>query len=82
MKTLPLTFESVKPYMYDETLRMNLLSFWTLQASIFPENVASIALHRTAGFREVGRRERIGKLNGVWRTTVLMERRSIVAGTI
>jgi phosphinothricin acetyltransferase len=68
--------------MYDETLRMNLLSFWTLQASIFPENVASIALHRTAGFREVGRRERIGKLNGVWRTTVLMERRSIVAGTI
>ena len=61
---------------------MNLLSFWTLQTSIFPENVASIALHRTAGFREVGRRERIAKLNGVWRTTVLMERRSIVVGTI
>ena len=57
-------------------------AIWTLQASIFPENVASITLHRTAGFREVGRRERIAKLNGVWRTTVLMERRSIVVGTI
>src|SRR5260370_29603382 len=56
-------------------------AIWTLQASIFPENVASIALHWTAGFREVGRRERIAKLNGVWRTTVLMERRSILVGT-
>ncbi len=56
-------------------------AIWTLQASIFPENVASIALHRTAGFREVGRRDRIAKLNGVWRTTVLMERRSILVGT-
>ena len=56
-------------------------ALWTLQASIFPENVASIALHRTAGFREVGRRDRIAKLNGVWRTTVLMERRSILVGT-
>ena len=49
---------------------------WTLQASIFPENLASLALHRSAGFREVGRRERIAKLNGVWRSTVLLERRS------
>src|SRR5258705_2286573 len=57
-------------------------AIWTLQASIFPENVASITLHRTSGFREVGRRERIAKLNGVWRTTVLMERRSIVVGTM
>jgi phosphinothricin acetyltransferase len=56
-------------------------AIWTLQASIFPENLASIALHGTAGFREVGRRERIAKLNGVWRTTVLMERRSILVGT-
>jgi L-amino acid N-acyltransferase YncA len=56
-------------------------SIWTLQASVFPENLASIALHRTAGFREVGRRECIAKLNGVWRTTVLMERRSILVGT-
>jgi L-amino acid N-acyltransferase YncA len=49
---------------------------WTLQASIFPENKGSLALHRRCGFREVGRRERIGKLNGVWRDTILLERRS------
>jgi phosphinothricin acetyltransferase len=49
---------------------------WTLQAGIFPENQASIDLHKACGFREVGRRERIGKLNGVWRDVVLMERRS------
>ena len=49
---------------------------WTLQASIFPENLASMALHKAGGFREVGRRERIAKLNGVWRNTVLLERRS------
>lgn len=51
-------------------------AIWTLQASIFPENVASIALHKSCGFREVGRRERIGKMNGVWRDTILLERRS------
>jgi L-amino acid N-acyltransferase YncA len=49
---------------------------WTLQASVFPENRASIALHKGCGFREVGFRERISKLNGVWRTTILLERRS------
>jgi len=49
---------------------------WTLQAGIFPENAASIALHRKAGFREVGRRERIGCMNGIWRDTVLLERRT------
>lgn len=49
---------------------------WTLQASIFPENVASISLHKSGGFREVGIRQRIGKLKGVWRDTVLLERRS------
>lgn len=48
---------------------------WTLQASIFPENVASIQLHLRCGFREVGRRERIAMLNGVWRDTLLFERR-------
>ena len=53
---------------------------WTLQAGIFPENAASLALHRAHGFREVGRRERIGQLNGVWRDVVLMERRSKVVG--
>jgi len=50
---------------------------WTLQAGIFPENVASIALHKSCGFREVGLRERLGKLNGVWRDVVLLERRSV-----
>ena len=49
---------------------------WTLQASIFPENQASIQLHRRCGFREVGRRERIAMLNGIWRDTLIFERRS------
>jgi len=49
---------------------------WSLQAAMFSENTGSVALHRRCGFREVGRRERIGKLNGVWRDTILLERRS------
>ncbi len=53
---------------------------WTLQAGIFPENEASLALHRKAGFREVGRRERIGELRGRWRDVILLERRSEVVG--
>ncbi len=48
---------------------------WTLQASIFPENTASVELHLRCGFREVGRRERIAMLRGVWRDTILFERR-------
>lgn len=51
-------------------------SIWTLQASIFPENAASVQLHLRCGFREVGRRERIAMLNGVWRDTLLFERRA------
>lgn len=55
---------------------------WTLQASIFPENVASIRAHERAGFRVVGRRERIGRFHdGRWRDTVLLERRSDRVGT-
>ena len=54
--------------------------FWTLQASIFPENAASRALHERCGFREVGRRERIGRHHGAWRDTVLLERRSRAVG--
>ena len=50
--------------------------FWTIQAGIFPENVASVELHMRCGFRVVGLRERIGQLHGVWRDVVLMERRS------
>jgi len=53
---------------------------WTLQASIFPENAASVALHKACGFREVGRRERVAKLRGRWRDTLLFERRSRVVG--
>jgi L-amino acid N-acyltransferase YncA len=53
---------------------------WTLQASVFPENVGSLALHKSCGFREVGIRERIGRLNGVWRDTILLERRSKLVG--
>ena len=51
---------------------------WTIQTSIFPENRASLALHEACGFRVVGLRERIGKRDGVWRDTVLLERRSEV----
>jgi L-amino acid N-acyltransferase YncA len=53
---------------------------WTLQSGIFPENVASLRLHESLGFREIGRRERIGKMNGVWRDTVLLEHRSPTIG--
>ena len=49
---------------------------WTLQTSIFPENRASLALHVRCGFRIVGVRERIAKRDGIWRDTVLLERRS------
>ena len=54
---------------------------WTLQAAVFPENAATIALHLRCGFRQAGRRERIGKLNGEWRDTILLERRSALIGT-
>ena len=53
---------------------------WTIQTGIFPENTASIALHEACGFRVVGRRERIGQLDGTWRDTLFMERRSRVVG--
>lgn len=53
---------------------------WTLQSVVFPENQASVRLHQRCGFREVGRRERIAKRDGVWRDTVMLERRSRVAG--
>jgi L-amino acid N-acyltransferase YncA len=49
---------------------------WTLQAGIFPENQSSIRLHKEMGFREVGYREKIGKMDGVWRDVLLLERRS------
>lgn len=49
---------------------------WTLQAGIFPENVASVRLHRALGFQDVGVRERVGRLDGRWRDVLLLERRS------
>jgi phosphinothricin acetyltransferase len=54
--------------------------YWTLTAGVFPENEASIRLHKACGFRELGVRERIGEANGVWRDVVLLERRSAVVG--
>ncbi len=53
---------------------------WTLQAGIFPENAGSLALHEHCGFRTVGRRQRIGRLQGIWRDVILMERRSQSVG--
>jgi phosphinothricin acetyltransferase len=50
---------------------------WTIQTGIFPENSASLALHGACGFRVVGLRERIGRLDGRWRDVVLLERRSL-----
>ena len=49
---------------------------WTIQSGVFPENEASLALHRAAGFRVVGTRERIARHHGIWRDVVLLERRS------
>ena len=53
---------------------------WTLQASIFPENEVSVTLHQRCGFRIVGRRERLGQMDGVWRDVLLLERRSGTVG--
>jgi L-amino acid N-acyltransferase YncA len=49
---------------------------WTIQSGIFPENRASLALHRAAGFRTIGVRERVGRHHGTWRDVILLERRS------
>jgi len=53
---------------------------WTLQAGVFPENEGSIELHKKLGFRYMGKRERIGKLHGVWKDNLLFERRSKIIG--
>jgi L-amino acid N-acyltransferase YncA len=61
--------------------RSEAAGIWTLEAGIFPENAASLALHEKAGFREVGRRERLGSLRGKWRDVLLLERRSKTVGS-
>jgi len=55
-------------------------NIWTLQAGIFPENKSSLALHQRLGFRQIGYREKIGQMKGVWRDTMLLERRSKIVG--
>jgi phosphinothricin acetyltransferase len=64
--------------MHDLIARSERAGIWTIQTSIFPENEASLNLHAAVGFRVVGVRNRIGKRDGLWRNTVLMERRSEV----
>ena len=53
---------------------------WTLQSGIFPENIGSIKLHEACGFRQVGYKEKIGKMNGIWRNNIILERRSKTVG--
>ena len=57
-------------------MRAETQGIWTIQAGLFPENHASLALHEACGFRVVGRRERLGKHHGLWRDVLLGERRS------
>lgn len=60
------------------TRRGESAGIWTVQAGIFPENTASIALHHACGFRTVGLRERLGQLEGIWRDVLLLERRGSI----
>ena len=57
------------------------VGYWTLTAGVFPENEASLRLHRACGFRDVGVRRGLGESGGVWRDVILLERRSRVVGT-
>ena len=60
--------------------RSEAAGIWTIEAGIFPENRASVVLHQRCGFRIVGVRERLGRIGGVWRDVLLLERRSPVVG--
>lgn len=65
-----------KALLFAQVVEADAAGIWTLQTSIFPENRASLALHRSAGYRTLAVRTRIAQLDGVWRDTVLLERRS------
>ena len=65
-----------KALLFTQVTQADKAGMWTLQTSIFPENRASLALHRSAGYRTLAVRTRIAQLDGVWRDTVLLERRS------
>ena len=67
-----------KALLYTQVMEADRAGMWTLQTSIFPENRASLALHHSAGYRTLAVRTRIAQLDGVWRDTVLLERRSEV----
>ena len=56
------------------------IGIWTLEAGIFPENSSSIKLFKSCGFRVVGVREKIGKMHGIWRNVILLERRCDITG--
>ncbi|MFD6951359.1 ArsR family transcriptional regulator [Nocardiopsis sp. TSRI0078] len=64
-----------KALLYRQVTEADTRGLWTLQTSVFPENRAALALHHQAGFRTVGMRERVARHHGVWRDTVLLERR-------
>jgi L-amino acid N-acyltransferase YncA/DNA-binding transcriptional ArsR family regulator len=68
-----------KALLHTQVNEADAAGMWTLQTSVFPENRASIALHHSAGYRTLAVRTRIARLDGVWRDTVLLERRSTVA---
>jgi L-amino acid N-acyltransferase YncA len=65
-----------KALLYTQVMEADRAGMWTLQTSIFPENRPSLALHHSAGYRTLAVRTRIAQLDGVWRDTVLLERRS------
>ena len=65
-----------KALLYTQVMEADRAGMWTLQTSIFPENRASLALHHSAGYRTLAVRTRIAQLDGIWRDTVLLERRS------
>jgi L-amino acid N-acyltransferase YncA len=64
-----------KSLLYRQVTEADARGLWTLQTSVFPENRASIALHHAAGYQTLAVRSRIARLDGVWRDTVLLERR-------